>query len=84
MTLFTQKELLSLPSSARVFLVGGKAPDRKGSVSKKLTEMSTSDLLALWETTEDAEVRHEAHRIIQARKGKDYPVGLGAMFRIGR
>jgi len=46
--------------------------------------MSTSDLLALWESTEDADERREAHRVIQARKGKSYPVGLGAMFRTGR
>lgn len=62
----------------------GKRPRRKGTVSKKLTEMSTSDLLALWESTEDADERREAHRVIQARKGKTYPVGLGAMFRTGR
>lgn len=49
-----------------------------------LENKSTSELLALWEKTEDEAVRSEAHRIIQERKGSDYPVGLGAMFRIGR
>lgn len=62
--------------------MSGKGPDRKAKMN--LESKSTSELLALWEKTEDEAVRREAHRIIQKRKGSDYPVGLGAMFRTGR
>lgn len=41
--------------------------------------MSIRDLLDLYKDPEiDDETHAEIHRIVQARKGSDYPVGLAA------
>ena len=47
---------------------------------KSLDSLSTSELLRLWKESDDPKVSAEAHRLVQARKGKNYPVALGSLF----
>lgn len=54
---------------------GGEKMTKK----KNLSAMSIRDLLDLYKDPEiDDETHAEIHRIVQARKGSDYPVGLAA------
>lgn len=58
-----------------------KQQERKVMASKKsLDSLSTSELLRLWKESDDPKVSAEAHRLVQARKGKNYPVALGSLF----
>lgn len=55
--------------------------ERKVMASKKsLDSLSTGELLRLWKESDDPKVSAEAHRLVQARKGKNYPVALGSLF----
>lgn len=47
--------------------------------AKNLTSKSTSELLRMLRTEIDDATASEIHRIVQSRKGKDFPVGLASL-----